>query len=82
MLGDGDMPPSSQRLASQEQARHAVADILVIIALDHAGSEWQRSPRLADELLGGLVDAEHRPLGIISAVVNLQHVFHVIDEFR
>ena len=39
MLGDGYVPPPGQRLAGQEQADDAVAHILVVVTLDHAGSE-------------------------------------------
>src|SRR3954449_543480 len=67
---------------ARKQARHAVAGVDVVKALDRAWPHRQGLSGLADQLLEGLVYAHHGPLGIVRAMVDLQHVFHVVDELR
>ena len=40
----------------------------------------QRGTHLADQLLAALVQADHRTLWVMRAMVDLQHVFHVEHE--
>jgi hypothetical protein len=74
------MAPAREGFAGQEQARHAVAGIHVVKALDRPRPHWQRLAGLADQLLEGLVHAHYGALGVVWAVVDLQHIFHVVDE--
>jgi hypothetical protein len=80
MLGHRDMTPPGQGLAGQKQARNPVAGIDVVDALHRTWSRRKGLSGLADQLLEGLVQAHHRTLGILRAVVDLQHIFHVVDE--
>lgn len=77
-----DCPPSRKRLERQEQTRHAVADVHMIEPLDIAWTHRQWLSCLANQLLEGLIHADHRPLWIIRPGVDVQHVFHVTDELR
>jgi hypothetical protein len=74
------MAPAGERLASQEQVGHTVADIDMIIALDRAGPRRQRFARLPDQLFDRLVQADYRPLRVVGPMINRQHVLHVIDK--
>ena len=82
VIGHGHMPPARQRLAGEEQAGDPVADVDVVVALDRAGPRGQGLARFADQLLEGLVEADHGPLRVKRAAVDLQHIFHVVDELR
>src|SRR5208283_1352835 len=75
-IGDLDMPPALQRRERHEQIGRAVAFIFIIITF---GLPWlgrDRHTRLGDELLRGLVHANHRTVRIVWPVIDLQHVFH------
>ena len=54
----------------------------MVNTLHRARSGWQGRSGLTDQLLEGLVHAHHRALGIVGAVVDLQHILHVEDELR
>jgi len=50
--------------------------VLIIIAFGVPWLGWDWHPRLSDELLRGLVQADHGAIRIMRPVINLQHVFH------
>ena len=60
-----DVAPARQRRGGQEQAGHAIAGINVVVTLDRARLRRQWLSALADQLLEGLVHADHGPLGIM-----------------
>src|SRR4051812_35280668 len=72
--------------ARGSQARNRLATpvtgVDVINALDRARPRWQGRSGLADQLLEGFIHAHDGALGVIRAVVDLQHVFQVEDELR
>ena len=82
LAGDLNTAPALQGLTGEEQARGSVADINMIRALRGTGPGWQGLAGLADQLLEGLVDAHHEPLGIVRPMVDLEDVLHVVDELR
>src|SRR5271166_6709311 len=81
-IGDLDMPPALQRRERHEQIGRAVAFIFIFIfifIIIAFGLPWlgrDRHTRLGDELLRGLVHADHRTVRIVWPVIDLQHVFH------
>lgn len=79
-ISDGDMAPAFERREHHEQFGHAVALILVIAADRAARLHRDGRARLGDELLGGLVQADQRPVGITQPRIDLQHVLHRRDE--
>ena len=58
----------------------AFAFVLVVHACRSTGAHWQRGPRVAQQLLAGLVHTDQRPPRIVGAGVDLQHIFHAPDE--
>ena len=71
-----DMAPAFERREHHEQIRRPIAFVLVIMAfgVPWLGRDWH--PRLSDELLRGLVQADHGAIRIMRPVIDLQHVFH------
>ncbi len=67
---------------SKEPMGCAVADVLEVETFRLARRRRQWRSRLADELLTGLVQANHRPIRVEGTMVNLQHVFHRTDKLR
>ena len=82
MLSDFDVAPTRERLAGQKQARDPVAGVHMIDPLHQTRPGRQGLSGLPDQLFEGLIHAHHGALGVIRAVVDLQHVFHVVDELR
>jgi hypothetical protein len=81
-LGHLDVAAAGQRLVHHEQVHRPVADVLVVDPLGLAGARRDRRPGVADELLARLVEADHRAVGVVGALVDLQHVLHLADELR
>jgi hypothetical protein len=75
-LCDLDMAPALQWREQHKQVCRAVALIFVIDTLRLSLFHRQRRPRLGDQLLGGLVQADERHLGIVRLGVDVQHFFH------
>ena len=71
-----DMAPAFQRREHHEQVGRAVALVLIIITFGVPWLGWDRHPRLSDELLRGLVQADHGTIRIMRPVIDFQHVFH------
>ena len=73
---DLDVAPAFERREQHEQVGGAVAFVLVIDAgwPSRLHRDWRA--RLGDELLGGLVQADQRMVGIVRPRVDGQHVFH------
>jgi len=85
-VGDCHLAPTAERLEGHEQVGRAVAHVFAVVAFGPPGTvivcraRRQRGAQLADQLLAALVQADHRPLRVMPAVVDLQHVFHVEHE--
>jgi hypothetical protein len=69
------------RVEHDEKVDGAVAAVLVIVARKLARLGWDGLTHLADELDGGLVEADHRPLGIGGFGVEIEHIFHAGNVF-
>src|SRR6476659_78556 len=76
-----DVAPAAMRLEGDEEIDGAVAAVLVIVALALSRLGRDRLTHLADELDGGLVEADQRPLGIRRFSIEIEHVLHACDIF-
>src|SRR5947209_1284373 len=78
--GHLDVAPAPQRLAHHHLATHPLALVLVV----HPGVPARLGrlglAHLAEELLAGLVEADHREQRVVGQKVRLDHVFHPPDE--
>ena len=75
------MSPTSQRLKEHEQVPRSVALVLIVIALTVPGHSPYRQAGLLNQLLRGLVKADHRAMGVIWAFINIQYIFHASYKF-
>ena len=86
-VGDCHLAPTAERLEGHEQIGRAVAHVFAVVAFGPPGpviacrARRQRGAHLADQLLAALVQADDRPLPVMRAVIDRQHVFHVEHEF-
>src|SRR5262245_5776543 len=79
-LGDTDVPPAPQRLTHQELVADPFTLVLVIHSRRPARPRRAGRPDLAEQLLAGLVEADHRIPRVVGPHVGLDHVFHPPDE--
>ncbi len=70
------MPPARQGLAQHEQVSGAIALVLVIVSLPSCRLGRDRRPLFRQQLLGGLVETDHRALWVIGFRVKVQHILH------
>ncbi len=70
------MAAAGQRLHLQEDLRDPVAHVLVLDPLRLARLHGQRLPHVADQLLVGLIHADHRPTGMVGTGIDFQNVLH------
>ena len=75
-IGHLDVAPAFERREQHEQVGGAVALVLVIDAGRASPFHRDRQARLGKELLGGLVQAHQRVIGIARPRVDRQHIFH------
>src|SRR5260221_58139 len=75
-IGDLDVAPAFERCKHHEDVGGAVALVLVIAAGRTSPLHRDRQARLGKELLGGLVQAHQRGIGIAWPCVDRQHIFH------
>ena len=61
---------------SSEDLRDPVAHVLVLDPLRLARLHGQRLPHFADQLLVGLIHADHRPTGMVGTGIDFQNVLH------
>ena len=80
-VGDRDMTPAPQWFAHHELAADPFAFVLVVHDGGRATPGWLRRSHFAEELSARLIEADHRPLGIVREHVGLNHVLHPPDEF-
>src|SRR3954454_5206602 len=76
VVGDFDVAPAFQRGEHHEQIGGAVACILVVVPGRASWPSRDRHAGLADQLLRGLVEANHPVLRIMRPLIDLEHVFH------
>ena len=79
-LGDRHMPPAGQGLTGQKQVAGALPAILVVLPCWSPRLGSQRGPGVSQQLGGGLVKSDQRPLRVIGFGVQIQHVLHVGHE--
>ena len=75
-VGDLDVAPAFERRKHHEQVGHAVSRVFVIDAGRKPWLHRHRRVRFGDELLGGLVQTNHRAVRVARPRVNRQHVLH------
>src|ERR1700678_696605 len=81
-IGDLDMSPAFQRGEDHEQIGRSIPFILIIVARRLPWLGRDRHTRFGDQLLRGLVHADHGILRIVRSLINLQHVLHAGYERR
>ena len=82
MVGHLHAAPALKRRKHHEEIGDAVAQVFVVVPSGPSGLGRDRSARLGDQLLGGLVQTHERTIGIARPLVGFQHVFHGGDEAR
>jgi len=75
-FGDFDLSPRPVDVEEDKQIDGAVATVLVVVAFELARLDRDGLADLADELHRGLVEADHRALGIGRFGIEVEHVFH------
>src|ERR1019366_4236442 len=75
-IGDFDMAPAFERGKHHEEVGGTVALVLVIATSRASRLHRDRQPRFGKELLGSLVQAHQRVMGLAWPRVDGQHVFH------
>src|SRR5260370_14906742 len=75
-IGDLDVAAAFERCKDDEDVGGAVALVLVIAGGGASPIHRDRQARLGKELLGGLVQAHQRVIGIAWPRVDRQHIFH------
>src|SRR4030088_3006658 len=75
-IGDLGVAPAFERCKHHEDVGGAVALVLVIAAGRASPLHRDRQGRLREDLLGGLVQAHQRVIGIAWPRVDRQHIFH------
>ena len=79
-FGHFQVSPSPQRLAEHEQIASPITLVLVVISLRLSRLCRDARALVRCQLLGGLVEADHRSIGIVGFLVQVQHIFHAGDE--
>ena len=87
-FGHRHLPPAGQGFTGQEQVAGALPPVLVVLPQWMSRLRRQRGPGLGQQLGGGLVKADHRPLWVIGFGVQslprtgygVQHILHVGHE--
>ena len=80
--GEGDVTPAFQRREQHEQIGGAITLVFVIVAGRAPWRHGQGGTGFGGELLGGLVETNQRPIGIMGTGVEGQNIFHRGDEGR
>ena len=81
-LGHCHLPPARQRLTGQEQVARALPPVFVVLPQRTSRPGRERRPGLGQQLGGCLVKADHRTLGIMGFLVQVQDILHVSHKFR
>ena len=79
-LGHRNMAPPRQGFAGQEQIAGPLPPVLIVLPPRASRLGRHQRPRIGQQLGGGLVKADHRPLGVIGFGVQVQHLLHVGHE--
>src|SRR5674476_774072 len=75
-IGDLDVAPTFERCKHHEEVGGTVALVLVIATGRASRFHRDRQPRFSEELLGGLVQAHQRVVGVAWPRIDGQHVLH------
>ena len=76
-LGHRHLPPARQWLTGQEQVAGTLSPVLVVLPQRKSRPGRHRGPGLGQQLGGGLVKADYRPLGVIRFGVQVQDILHM-----
>ena len=79
-FGDCDMAATGQRFHLDKEHGHAMAHVFMIGDGDLAGLGRDGRMGLADQLLAGLIHADHGEAGIVGQPVDVQDIFHRGDK--
>ena len=79
-LGHFHVPPPGQGFAEQEQVAGALPPLLVVLPPRIPGLGRQWFSDVGQQLGGGLVETDHRALGVVGFGVQVQDVLHVSHE--
>src|SRR4051794_41970930 len=71
-----DVAPAAMRIEGDEEIDGAVAAVFVIVALALSRLGRDRLTHLADEVGGGLVEADPRPPGVRGVSIENEHGLH------
>lgn len=80
LRADLDVAPSGLRLEREEEIGGAAPAVFIIDARRAPRCGWQRRADFLKQLPGLLIEADHRPLGIIGLGIESEHLFHPPDE--
>ena len=80
-LGDRHVSPAGQGFAGQEDVARTGAAILVILTPRLSRLHRNGRPGVGQQLSGGLIKADHRPVRVVGLSVQVQHVLHRRHEF-
>ena len=78
--GDSHVAPASPGLAGEEQVAGSAPHVLVVLSPGASRGRWQGRTGIGQQLGGTLVEADHRPLGIVGLGVQVQDILHVGHE--
>src|SRR3989338_4334664 len=81
MIGDHDRPPPSFGFDRHEQVASASTVILIILLRGRAGLDWQRRPRILEQLLALLVQTNDGFLRMERAGIKVEQVVHSLPIF-
>ena len=79
-LGHAHVTPAPQRLAHHQLMANTLALVFVIHPRRRARSRPLRGSYLPEQLLEGLIEADHGIVGIIRPQVGLDHILHAPDK--
>ena len=80
LLGNLDVPPSPVWLEEGKQVARSVALVFVVDAFGSSRLDGKRRSRMVEELAGAFVEADGGIQRIIRFFIQVQDVFHVIDD--
>src|SRR5471032_3124200 len=75
-IGYLDMPPALQWREHHEQVGRSIALVFVIISGRPSWLGRDGNARFGNELLRGLVEADHGTFGVVRPLINVEYVFH------
>jgi len=82
MVGDDDVPPTTRWTEEHEEAFHSTPLVLIVVPSDSAGTWWEWSNDVPEELVGTLVQADDWSKGIIRLSIEIEDILHPPQKVR